>query len=251
MEGDGVDGVDLVALGVEVGVEPVHHHHHLVGLGPTLLRVDDERPVEPARDVLGQRPGVAVVEVQAERLGGELVRRLAAGLDQPGADPGHAVHLRRVQAVEVDRVRVLGAVDEADPQQLALARAQRRAGHRPVVRPGWVLDPGSDLDLLVAGDQGPLPQHAAAGEPPRLPPVEVAEEPGGMEAVGLVIDDAALPEGRPGVAAAVDRARCAVSGAVGGRGPGQALVQALVRHELVQRRDRGAGRRAPDEELPA
>ena len=52
-------------------------------------------------------PGVAVVEVQAERLGVELVGRLAAGLDQAGAEAGHAVHLGRVQAVEVDGVGML------------------------------------------------------------------------------------------------------------------------------------------------
>ena len=63
--------------------------------------------------MLGQRPDVAVVEVQAGGQRVELVDRRAAGLDLSGAQPGHAVHLGRVDAVEVDRVRVRGAVDEA------------------------------------------------------------------------------------------------------------------------------------------
>ena len=65
LERDGVDRVDLVRA-VEVRVEPVHHHHELVGRRALLLRVDDERAVEALRDVLGERHRVAVVEVQAK-----------------------------------------------------------------------------------------------------------------------------------------------------------------------------------------
>ena len=54
---------------------------------------------------------VAVVEVQAERLGVELVDEALARLDLAAAarlaDARHAVHEGRVDAVEVDRVRVL------------------------------------------------------------------------------------------------------------------------------------------------
>ena len=71
--------------------------------------VDDERAVQALGDVLGQRPHVAVVEVQPGRQGVELVDGAPARLDLAGADARHAVHLRRVDAVEVDRVRVVGA----------------------------------------------------------------------------------------------------------------------------------------------
>jgi hypothetical protein len=53
-ERDAVGRVDLVGA-VEVRVEPVHHHHELVGVGPPLLGVDDEGAVEALGDVRGQR----------------------------------------------------------------------------------------------------------------------------------------------------------------------------------------------------
>ena len=84
MEADGVDRVDLVGE-VEVGVEAVHHHHHLVGFRAALLRVDDEGAVEAAGDVGGERRDVAVVEVEAEGLGVELVGEALAGLDLAAA----------------------------------------------------------------------------------------------------------------------------------------------------------------------
>ena len=109
--------------------------------------------------MLGERPDVAVVEVQAGGQRVELVDRAAAGRDLARAEPGHAVHLGRVDAVEVDRVRVRRAVDERDPQPVALAAAQRRAGDAAVVGPRGERDAGRDLDLLVDRDELPLAQR--------------------------------------------------------------------------------------------
>ena len=186
-EADGVGGVDLVRA-VEVGVEPVHHHDHLVRVLAPVRGVHDEGAVEALGDVLGQRADVAVVQVQAGGQRVELVDRALAGLDLPRADPGHAVHLGRVDAVEVDRVRVRGAVVERDPQPLALAAAQRRAWDAPVVGPGGELHARHDLDLLVDRVQLPLAQHAAARQPARRAPVEVVQQLVRVEAVGDVID---------------------------------------------------------------
>ena len=105
-----------------------------------------------------------MVEVQPGRQGVELVDGLAARRDLAGAEAGHAVHLGRVDAVEVDRVRVVRAVDERDPQALALAAAQRRAGDAPVVGPGRELHARGDLDLLVDREQLPL-AHARGRSP--------------------------------------------------------------------------------------
>ena len=95
-------------------------------------------------------------------------------------------------------MRVVGGVDEGDPQPLPLAGAQGRPGDAAVVGPGFVLDPGGDFDLLVLGDDRPLAQDAAAGQPRRLAVVEVAEDLGRVEAVRPVVDFAALAEGRVG-----------------------------------------------------
>ena len=195
VEPDRVDRVDLVRL-VEVRVEPVHHHHELVCLGARLLRIDDERAVEALGDVRRQRAGVAVVQMEPERVCGELVHGASAGLDQPGADARYAVHERRVDPVEVNRVRVRGRVQEPDPQQLALVGAQRRAGHATVVRPAGVGDARGDLELLVVRDQLPLAQDAAARQPCRPPPVEVADDLTRVEAVDLRIDDPGAGETR-------------------------------------------------------
>ena len=217
-EADRVDRVDLVGE-VEVRVEAVHHHHQLVGLRAALLRVDDERAVHAARDVLRERLDMAVVEVQAERLGVELVGDRLAGLDHSQPDARQPVHAGRVDAVEVDRVRMRGAVAEADAQPLALTRAQRRRRNAAVVGPGRELHAGRDLDLLVVGDQLPLAQHPAARQPPGLAMVEVAQQLGGVEAVGGVVDGHAGLE--PGM---VRRLAVAVRRARGGR---RVLVRVL------------------------
>ncbi|MEJ7716578.1 MAG: hypothetical protein WKF31_00910 [Thermoleophilaceae bacterium] len=107
VKGDGVDGVDLIALGVEVGVEAVHHHHHLVGVLAPVLRVDDEGAVEAPGDVLGEGADMAVVEVEPERVALELVDRALPGRDHPVALFADAVHGRRVKPVEVHGVGVL------------------------------------------------------------------------------------------------------------------------------------------------
>ena len=57
-------------------------------------RVDDERAVQALGDVLGQRPDVAVVEVQPERAGRRTRRRCVRRADLAGAEAGHAVHVR-------------------------------------------------------------------------------------------------------------------------------------------------------------
>jgi hypothetical protein len=81
-----------------------------------------------------------------------------------------------MDAVEVDRVRMAAGVDEADAQEVALARSQRRARHAGVVRPGGVLDARNDLDLLVGRDELPLAKRSAVRKPARLAPVEVAQD---------------------------------------------------------------------------
>ena len=127
-------------------------------------RVDDERAVEALGDVLGQRPDVAVVEVQPGRQRVELVDGRAARLDLPGAEPGHAVH-RRPGGCRGSG-SCAGAAEplaKRDPQPLALAAAQRRPGDPPVVGPGGELHARHDLDLLVDRDQLPLAHDAAVG----------------------------------------------------------------------------------------
>ena len=166
VEAHRVDGVDLVAE-VEVRVERVHDHHELVGRRARLLGIHDEHAVEALRDVRREWRGVAVVEVEAERPGVELVGERLAGLDEPAADvlaeARHAVHLRGVDAVEVNRVRVRAAVAEADAQPVSVDAPERRPGDAAVERPGGVPHARSDLDLLVARDEVPLAQRAPVG----------------------------------------------------------------------------------------
>ena len=98
----------------------------------------------------------------------------------------------RVDAVEVDRVRVRRPVPELDPQPLALVAAKGGSGYAAVVGPGRELHAGRHLDLLVQGDQLPFAQHPAAREPPGLAVVEVTQERGRVEAVRRVVDRRSL-----------------------------------------------------------
>ena len=101
-----------------------------------------------------------------------------------------------MDAVEVDRVRVRGAVGERDPQPLALAAAQRRPGDPPVVGPGGELHARHDLDLLVDRVQLPRAHDAPGGGPRRRAPVEVAHDLVRVEPVGDVVDRDAAAEVR-------------------------------------------------------
>ncbi len=99
---------------------------------------------------------MAVVGVEAGGTRLELVGELAAR----GHDLEDAVHVRRMDPVEVDRVRVRAVVAEQHAQGVALGGPDDRAGHGAVVRPGREEDPRRDLDLLVGRDQRVL-AHAA------------------------------------------------------------------------------------------
>src|SRR5215216_1301130 len=213
VESHGVYSVDLV-LAVEVSIEAVHDHDHLVGLFAPLLGVDDERPVEPLLDVLPQGRGVTMIKVQPERLGVELVGELPSRAHEL-KDP---VHVCWVEAVEVDRVRVLTIVLEQDAQPVPFGGPQGRPRHLPVVGPGWVHHPRRDLDLDLFGRHlvlpyGPpsllvllspveIPQKRGWIEPGRVhaprgfvPPVRAMLGPGGADGPILTL----TPLGRAGV----------------------------------------------------
>jgi hypothetical protein len=92
---------------------------------------------------------MAVVELHPVRARRELVRERAAGLD----DLEDAVHVRRVDAVEVDRVRMRAGVGQRDAQEVVLGRADHGTRHGAVVRPRREPDPRRDLDVAVARDE--------------------------------------------------------------------------------------------------
>src|SRR5215210_6079629 len=175
VEGYGVHGVDLVRA-VEVGVEAVHDHHQLIGLLTPLPRVYDESTVEALLDVLLEGHDVAMVEVTPERLGVELVDELLPRRDELE----HPIRARRVEAVEVDRMRVRILVSEHHPQQVALPGAQRWPRHLPVVGPRRVHHPRRHLYLHRLSTQLVLSNRPAALGP-LLTPVELPQELRGVE----------------------------------------------------------------------
>ena len=101
-----------------------------------------------------------------------------------------------MDAVEVDGVRVRGAVVERDPQPLAFAAAQRRPRDPPVVGPGGELDARHDLDLFVDRVEHPRAHDAPGCGPRRRPPVEVTHDLVRIEPVGHVVDGDAAAEVR-------------------------------------------------------
>src|SRR5829696_2309231 len=181
VKGNGVNGVDFVG-GVEVGVEAVHDHDHLVGLWTAFFGVYDEGPVETFFDVLPERRCVAMVEMQPGRFGVELVDEL---LPRP-YELENPVHVGRVEPVKVDGVRVRTVVLEAYAQPLPLRGPQGGTGNLPVVCPGRIHDAGSDLYLGLLRRQLELPDG-----PPSLltllAPVEVLQELRGIEPCEIYI----------------------------------------------------------------
>src|SRR5512145_177965 len=91
-------------------------------------------------------------------------------------DLEHAVHVGRVDAVEVDRVGVRPGVRGRDAKPVPFLAADGRSRHLPVERPRVEVDTGRDLDLLVDGDDAVLAQRLTAGQRGLEPPVERVDE---------------------------------------------------------------------------
>ena len=160
-------------------------------------------------------------------------------VDLPGLDVAGA-HARarrpcaaRVDAVEVDRVRVLRPVHEPDPQPLALAGAQRRPRHAAVVGPGGVLH-------ARAPPRSPSPRRPAptrARRRPRAPSSKSRRISCGSKPFARGSTLPTAPEvGRAACAPACRRAMCGSAADASDR------VQAAVRDQLVQH---GQRRRPP------
>jgi hypothetical protein len=93
-----------------------------------------------------------------------------------------------MDAVEVHRMGVGGAVLEDDAQPFALDAAQRRSGDAAVEGPRWEKHPRRDLDLLVDRGHHPFAHDAAVRVGLQLAIVEVGQNSGRIEPVALVID---------------------------------------------------------------
>src|SRR3954452_7555818 len=97
------------------------------------IGIDNEHAVEPLVNVPLQRAGVAMIEMEPERFGGEFVGVLIADRNLAAPDPGDAIMKRAVNAVEVHRVRMRAGVRKVDPEQIALIGAQGWTRHPAVV----------------------------------------------------------------------------------------------------------------------
>src|SRR5207253_5573887 len=103
-----------------------------------------------------ERLDVAVVRVDAERLGAELVRALTAGRD----DLEDPVLVAGMDAVQVDGMWMAGLVRERDLHVVALRDADERPRDGAVVGPSVPLHALGDLEDRVLRRQRELP-HAA------------------------------------------------------------------------------------------
>jgi len=112
-------GPEQIARAHFVSTRYVHKLFAASGCGVAAwIRVDHEGTVHALVEVPLQGQRVAMVEMAAERLGIEFVDEFVAGVDQ--ARPRHAVHPRRVDAVEMHGMRVRAVILEDDPQPVAI-----------------------------------------------------------------------------------------------------------------------------------
>src|ERR671920_2051762 len=112
-----------------------------------------------------------MVEVTPERLSFELVDKLLTRR----YELEHPVHVRRVETVEVDRMRVSVPVSEYHPQQVTLPGAQRGPRYLPVVGPRRVHHPRRHLYFYRLRTQLVLSNRPATLGP-LLTPVELPRE---------------------------------------------------------------------------
>ena len=195
---------------------------------------------------------VAVVEVQAERAARRTRRRCdSPGAMLAGAEARDAVHPRRVDAVEVDRVRVLGAVDERDR---AAARPRARAASGPGrgrcrSRPRNCT-PGATSISLSLGDELPLAHDAPVAAGGSCP----SRSRAGSRA-GRSRSSSGRPCRRPRVQRVLHRHAAGVGVVpaavpVLGERRADGVMKPLMRHHLVQPQGRTHPGRAPEQPAP-
>src|SRR5215211_1059485 len=133
-----------VVFSVKVGVVAVHHHHHFVSLRPWSLGVDYVDAVQAVRYVLLKWHHVAVVKVQADRLGVKLVGELTAW----AYDLKYTIHFGAMDTVKVHRVLLGAIVYEMDPDSVTLGSPDGRPGNAPIKSPCIVIDARRQLHCL-------------------------------------------------------------------------------------------------------
>ena len=88
---------------------------------------------------------VTVVQMQSERPGDELVHECFAGLNHLE----HAIHVRRVDAMKMNRVRVRAPVVKIHADQIALCGSEGGPRYLSVIRPRRKVYARRDFDLAI------------------------------------------------------------------------------------------------------
>jgi hypothetical protein len=168
----------------------------------------------------------------------ELVGELASGLD----DLEDAVHVRRVNAVKVDGVRVRARVQQTDAERVALGGPNHGAWRGAVVRPCREEDARCDLEVVVGRRQRVLANPPALRRERRRRVEQVVEigraadrghllaEHGGMAAVAGPVRRRLTRLGMARVVVCARRSR---------------TVERQLAHERHGRERRGGGKQLP------
>ena len=160
--------------------------------------IDDERAVEALGDVRGERRRVAVVEVEAERLGVELVGERLAGLDQPAADLLAEPGTPSIAAGWMPwKWTVCGcALPFVNRMRSRSPSVQRSVGPgtRPLNVQAAYLTPGAISISLSTATRCHSRSVRPSASFETVAAVEVAHDQARVEAVGLAVDGAAARE---------------------------------------------------------
>ena len=122
-----------------------------------------------------------MIQMQPERLCIKFVDEFAA--DRNWIKP---VHTRQVKAMKVDRVRMAGAIDEADANPVAFGGANRRAGYAAIVCPRRKENARRNLDLFFDREKFVLVQRAPIGQGADLTVIEVGQHRCRIELIDVV-----------------------------------------------------------------
>ena len=131
---------------------------------------------------------MAMIEVDSERLGIELVDIFTAGSDDARLCVENSVHVAGMNSMKMDAVRVVTRIQKLDAHAITFVHPDCGAGDPTVIGPRGKLEPRHDLDDLILNDERVFVKDLPVWKRADFSGIEIGEERGRVEAVLDVVD---------------------------------------------------------------